>query len=155
MLEVLRYARESGTCIVLSGWGERAQWLRNVAVHPFVAYTIGTIRYAGVAERLNPAEAEQELRRYGAERPNSLRLAMRFTLGVDFRGSDAEFRHAATHLPMVRLRRQLTGKSTHTGPRRRISTTRAGRHDDCLRELGFGDREHRASLAGANVAGVR
>jgi hypothetical protein len=30
VLEVVRYASTTRTCIVASGWGEKAQWLKNI-----------------------------------------------------------------------------------------------------------------------------
>jgi len=42
VLEVVGYASASHTCMVASGWGEKAQWLKNVMVNPDVAVTLGT-----------------------------------------------------------------------------------------------------------------
>jgi len=41
VLEVVCYASSSRTCIVASGWGEKAQWLKNITANPDIEVTLG------------------------------------------------------------------------------------------------------------------
>src|ERR671923_2232798 len=52
VLEVVRYTRESRTCLVASGWGEKAQWLKNTMAHPDVEVTLGGQTYRARARQL-------------------------------------------------------------------------------------------------------
>jgi deazaflavin-dependent oxidoreductase (nitroreductase family) len=82
--------------VIVSGFGERSQWYRNVAADPRVRVSIGLRHRApAVATPLSPQAAEQTLDRYAAQHPRTwrtLQQAMAAALGTpDLR------------LPMVRL----------------------------------------------------
>ncbi|HEY7294738.1 MAG TPA: nitroreductase family deazaflavin-dependent oxidoreductase [Dehalococcoidia bacterium] len=64
VLEVVRYDRRTGECIVAAGWGERAEWYRNLQAHPALAITIGRQHYAPVQRFLTSAEVQAVLRAY-------------------------------------------------------------------------------------------
>ncbi len=84
------------TIIVVSGFGERAQWLRNLRAHPRCRVSTG-LRHArpAVARELSPAEADAALARYAREHP---RAWARLRDGIASTGA------AVDHLPMMELR---------------------------------------------------
>ncbi|MBS1860542.1 MAG: nitroreductase family deazaflavin-dependent oxidoreductase [Actinobacteria bacterium] len=92
---------EAGTYIVVSGFGRRAQWYRNVEAEPHVRVYIGSRRPAAAEARpLEGEDAVSALRRYAAAHPrawSSLRPVLEETLGARI---DAD----GTELPMVELR---------------------------------------------------
>jgi deazaflavin-dependent oxidoreductase (nitroreductase family) len=71
LLEVVHYDRRTGECIVAAGWGEQAEWYRNLRAHPALSITIGRRRYAPVQRFLTVAEAEATLRDYQRQHPMS------------------------------------------------------------------------------------
>jgi deazaflavin-dependent oxidoreductase (nitroreductase family) len=101
VLEVVdRPAHESW--VVVAGFGERAQWLRNVRVDPRVRVWLGARGAApALARELSGDERKAALGSYAAHHPRAwgrLRPVLEETLGVPI---DAE----GTNLPMVLLER--------------------------------------------------
>ncbi|MGW0180683.1 nitroreductase family deazaflavin-dependent oxidoreductase [Nocardia sp. NPDC003345] len=92
---------EPGTYVMVSGFGTRAQWFRNVHADPRVRVWIGSRGpTAATANILAPDEVATSLRAYITRHPrawNAMKPAIEDTLGapIDDRG---------TGLPMVRLR---------------------------------------------------
>jgi deazaflavin-dependent oxidoreductase (nitroreductase family) len=104
VLEVVRYDSVSNTCLVGSGWGEQAQWLKNILVTPEVTVTLGTKTYKARAERLRRTAANQEFREYGHRHPQTLKQLTRIMLGRVYQGSDDDFALLAENVPLVELR---------------------------------------------------
>ncbi|RRO13646.1 nitroreductase family deazaflavin-dependent oxidoreductase [Saccharopolyspora rhizosphaerae] len=86
--------------VVASGFGEQAQWLRNLDAHPEAFVSTGArTRIPVTARRLPPAEATATLRRYAARNPRAwakLRPVLERTLG-------ARIDESGTTLPLVAL----------------------------------------------------
>lgn len=86
------------TFVLVSGFGERAQWYRNLVAHPDCFVTLGRDgRRAARATPLSQAESQAVLSRYRAEHPRAwdrLRGAIKEATGT-----------APDVLPMVRLQR--------------------------------------------------
>lgn len=61
VLEVVGRDEESGGYLVVSGFGGRSQWLRNIQVEPRVLFEVGWRRYRGTAVPLAPTESGQTL----------------------------------------------------------------------------------------------
>lgn len=102
VLEVVDHP-DPGTYVVVSGFGKRAQWYRNVEADPRVrVYLRSRPPVAAEARPLGPAEAASALRRYAAAHPrawSSLRPVLEETLGARIEAS-------GTELPVVALRRR-------------------------------------------------
>ena len=103
VLEVVRHDPASGETIVASGWGERADWLRNVEAAPRVTVQIGGRRMDALAERLSPAAAGGELLDYQRRHPAALKELVRF-MGYQLDGTPRDVRALGERLPMVRFR---------------------------------------------------
>ena len=92
---------DPSTCVVVSGFGRRAQWYRNVEADPEVRVWLGSARPApATARALGTEEAAAALRRYAVAHPrswSSLRPVLERTLGTPITNE-------GTELPMVALR---------------------------------------------------
>jgi deazaflavin-dependent oxidoreductase (nitroreductase family) len=91
---------EPGTYLVVSGFGERSQWFRNVLAHPAVRISVGT-RSALPAEarRLTPTEADAALASYATRHPRAwqaFKPTLETTLGAPITTRD-------TRLPVVAI----------------------------------------------------
>lgn len=88
--------------VVVSGFGERAQWLRNITAEPRVrVYTGSRVPRAAVAHRLAADEAARTLARYAAAHPrswNKLRPVLEETLGISI-----DERATGVDLPVIAL----------------------------------------------------
>jgi deazaflavin-dependent oxidoreductase (nitroreductase family) len=56
VVEVIRYDPESGESVVVSGWGERSDWYRNIEAQPALEIQTGGRRYRPVQRRLAAEE---------------------------------------------------------------------------------------------------
>jgi deazaflavin-dependent oxidoreductase (nitroreductase family) len=117
VLEVLRYDRATGEHVVVSGFGPRADWLRNLEAGGPAAVRVGRSTFAVRHQVLDPDTAVAVLAEY--ERRNRfarpvLRRVLSLLLGWPYRGTDADRRRAVAVLPLVALRPATTG-----GPRPR------------------------------------
>lgn len=80
--------------VVVSGFGDRAQWVRNIQAEPRVRVYVGSRRpAAATAYRLDDRTAAEALGRYAVAHPRSwatLRPVLEQTLGarIDERGTD-------------------------------------------------------------------
>lgn len=107
VLEVLRYDRATGEAVVISGLGEKAQWLRNLRANGRASVSFGRAPRSAAVRFLDTDEAVEALaayeRRYGPLRP-LLRRALTLLLDGGYRGTDADRRRLAQTLPLVAFR---------------------------------------------------
>lgn len=91
---------EPGTYVVVSGFGSRAQWFRNVRAEPRVRVRIsGNAPASATARLLTTEEADRALARYAEEHPRAwarFKPVVEATLGSTISERDTE-------LPMVAL----------------------------------------------------
>ncbi len=94
VVEVLSHDRASNTYAVLSGWGERSDWVRNVEKNPEVLIEVGHHKMHARAERISPDIAEQKVLDYAKRNPLAIRILPRM-MGYQLDGSEADFRALA------------------------------------------------------------
>jgi deazaflavin-dependent oxidoreductase (nitroreductase family) len=99
VLEVVEIDAE-GRPTIVSGYGERSDWFRNVSTDPRVAFTIARHRVPATALRLGREEAVEVFDRYRAAHPRAAEVIGR-RIGVSLI-DDVE--GAARQLPLFRLR---------------------------------------------------
>ena len=91
---------DQGTYVVAAGFGDRAQWLRNVRARPRVRVYIGSRRpVPAIARQLTPQEAAAALTAYARRHPRAwatLKPVFETTLG-------ARIDSDGTGLPMIAL----------------------------------------------------
>jgi deazaflavin-dependent oxidoreductase (nitroreductase family) len=106
VLEIVRLDRATQTVYILSGWGERSDWVRNLQRDPNVVIQVASRRWPATAERLDAAQAEQELREYVRRHPQVLAaLAKRHRLGEEPATTVEETcRRLAGQIPFFALR---------------------------------------------------
>ena len=103
VLEVVSYDSTNHRCIIASGWGEKAQWFRNITANPDVELTLGVKIHRARARRMGKDEAERELRGYAHKHPWSMKQLHKSMLGQPFHGRDEDFEQLAEHVPLVEL----------------------------------------------------
>jgi deazaflavin-dependent oxidoreductase (nitroreductase family) len=60
-LEVVRYDPATGESVVVSAWGEEADWYRNIEANPAMEIRIGRERYVPKQRFLSPEEVYAEV----------------------------------------------------------------------------------------------
>lgn len=107
VLEVLRYDRDSGEAVVISGLGGGSQWLRNLRANGEARVSFGRTPRRAEVRFLEPDEAVDVMvayeRRYGLLRP-ALRRVLTLLVGFDYRGTEDDRRRLVEELPLVAFR---------------------------------------------------
>lgn len=103
VVEVVRHDPDADAWIVASGWGERAQWFRNLQADPRARVTHGRRRCGAAARPLSPSEAEREMLDYGHRNPRAVRAVARFS-GYEIDATDADIRAFAGCIRLIELR---------------------------------------------------
>ncbi len=98
VLEIVEIG-ESMSPIVVSGYGERSDWYRNVMAHPEVTFTLGRKRAIASAIRLDHTEATAVFDQYRTEHAKAAKVIGK-RIGVSL-VDDLET--AAEKLPLFRL----------------------------------------------------
>lgn len=110
VLEVVGYDTASDTYVIASGWGEQADWLRNIEKTPNVLVDAGSRRFEAIAARLTVEQAERAVRDYARRHPLAFRKLAGAMIGHRMTGTDADYEEFARSIPMVALR--LRNKTT-------------------------------------------
>lgn len=104
VLEVIRHDADTGAYVVCSGWGESADWFRNVLKTPDVAIAVGHRRFAATATRLPEAEGEQIFLTYARRHPRAFRNLTRVLLNQRAESMEALCQQMARTAPVVAFR---------------------------------------------------
>jgi deazaflavin-dependent oxidoreductase (nitroreductase family) len=103
MLEVVRYDPRTGESVVLSAYGDRSDWYRNILANPPIEVRTGRRRYTPQVRLLGSDEAYDVLadyrRRYGPLLARFLRY-----MGYTYTGKDDELHAIAAHVHAVGFR---------------------------------------------------
>lgn len=103
VLEVVSYDPRTRESVVVSGWGERADWYRNIQASPALEIQTGRDRYVPTQRILSADEAYDVMVDYERRLPTPARPLVR-RLGFTVSGSEEEQRAHAAKLLMVAFR---------------------------------------------------
>jgi deazaflavin-dependent oxidoreductase (nitroreductase family) len=100
VLEVVRFDHATSEAVVVSGWGGRADWFRNLRAHPALEIAIGRDRFVPTQRFLDANQVEAELADYARGHPLAVRVLPRL-FGVRLDGPEATRRAFAQSVRMV------------------------------------------------------
>ncbi len=102
VLEVVRYDARAGTYVVVSAWGEQADWYRNVRWTPQVTLRVAGRHLYARAVVLPPSVALREVRSYARRHPVAYRMLTQLLLAAPLvPGDQATGRQLIGMLPVV------------------------------------------------------
>jgi deazaflavin-dependent oxidoreductase (nitroreductase family) len=104
VLEVVGHDKASDTYIIASGWGEQADWFRNIQKTPNVLVDAGSRRFEAIAARLPAEQAEREVRDYARRHPFAFHKLAGVMIGRHWTNTDADFQEMVRSVPFVALR---------------------------------------------------
>lgn len=103
VVEVVQHDQATETYYVVSGWGEKANWYRNILAHPQVTIQVRNQKLMAVAERVSPDEGAQIMLDYARKHPFALReLAKIMKYPLD--GSEASASDLGKNVPIIAFR---------------------------------------------------
>ena len=103
VLEVIRYDPATKESVVLSGWGEKADWYRNIRVRPAMEVRTGGERYVPEHRFLAPEENHTEITDYERRHPLAMRIFAR-VFGYPLGATESVRREFASSLRLVAFR---------------------------------------------------
>jgi deazaflavin-dependent oxidoreductase (nitroreductase family) len=103
VLEVVRHDTAADTYLIASGWGERADWLRNIEQNPHVLVHTGARRVEATASRLPIEAAADEFCEYARRHPLAARNLSKLMTGVALDRTTVSCRRLAERVPLVAL----------------------------------------------------
>jgi deazaflavin-dependent oxidoreductase (nitroreductase family) len=104
VVEVVRHDQEKGIYTIASGWGVKADWYRNILVHPEVKVHVGKRQFTAIAMRLSENEAKIALRDYAAHHPHAFKELAAFIVGLDSSDTEELINAMSSHIPLLELR---------------------------------------------------
>jgi deazaflavin-dependent oxidoreductase (nitroreductase family) len=102
-LEVVRHDPATGESVVVSAWGERADWYRNIETTSALEVRTGRERYVPEQRFLSPEEAYAEISAYERDHPLLARILPRW-VGLRLDGTERARRRFAGFARMVVFR---------------------------------------------------
>ena len=105
VLEVVRYDPANRESVVVSAWGERADWYRNTRAGRAIEVETGRERYTPMHRFLGPEEAHATIMDYERDHPWLIVIFAR-VFGYPLRGSWEERQSFARSIRMVAFRPQ-------------------------------------------------
>jgi deazaflavin-dependent oxidoreductase (nitroreductase family) len=100
VLEVILYNPPTGESVVLSAWGEEADWYRNIEATPALEVRTGSERYVPGQRFLVPEENHAVLDDYRRRHPVAFQIFAR-VFGYPLGGTEAARREVASSLRQV------------------------------------------------------
>ncbi len=103
VLDIQHIDKATGEIYVSSGWGQDADWWRNIKASPAVEVTIGRRRFVPAQRFLEPTEAYTIRRRVWRKHPIMSRISL-FTTNYPSPKIDKDLRRWALDMPFVAFR---------------------------------------------------
>jgi len=103
VLEVLLHDPAARESVVLSAWGKKSDWYRNVGATPALEIRTGGHRYVPEQRFLAPEENHAVISDYGRRHPLAFRVFAR-VFGYPLGGTEAARREVACSLRLVAFR---------------------------------------------------
>jgi deazaflavin-dependent oxidoreductase (nitroreductase family) len=104
VLEVVSYNRQTGECVIASGWGKKSDWYRNIIKTPQVQVSIGTRKFAAMAEQLSTLNAEKELLTYAQKHRMAFNELYQLMSPIPGETIEENCHNLAQNIPLIMLR---------------------------------------------------
>ena len=107
VLEIVEYRKEGPEAVVISAFGRKADWLRNIEASPHPEVIIGSQHFIAVYQFLAEDEAVRVLEGYQHRNrfiAPIVRAGFSWLLGWRYNGSEEHRRRLAAQLPFIAFR---------------------------------------------------
>lgn len=110
VLEIIQASPAESKFLVVSGFGTRSNWYRNILQDPLVEIQVGNQRIKATARQLEPDEAGEAIVAYAQKHPGNLKALSRL-LGYEIDHSPAGYRAFGAQIPVIEF------QPRHSSPR--------------------------------------
>jgi len=101
VIEVVRYDKKRMTYYVVSGWGEKSDWYRNIQKDPSVTIHVGTRKFHSIAQFIPFTQAVEIMEAYVRDHPVAFKELSSLFLGERSLPDSDAARRLAEKMPMV------------------------------------------------------
>lgn len=102
-MEIVRYDKEGEYYVIVSGYGEKADWYKNLMKTPEIKAQVGGRHFDGAAARLPENEALGEFQDYARRYPNALKYLGRL-MGLQIEGTEEDLVQLSQVLPVLPIK---------------------------------------------------
>ena len=103
VLEVVRHDKSNNIYFLKSGYGEKADWYKNLMATPYARIMVGLRQNDVVATRIQSANAEEMLLDYWRKNPLIFKHLTTPLLGYKGDATENDVRGLARHIPIFSL----------------------------------------------------
>ena len=103
VLEVVYHDAAANIYYIASGWGEKSDWLRNVAQTPAVTVQVGRHTFPSHAQRLDVPQAQAILLQYARQHETAFRALSKMMIGKTLDPTAEACLELAQAIPLVAL----------------------------------------------------
>jgi len=101
VIEVVKHDKETGTYYVVSGWGEKADWYRNIRKTPQVTFQVRGRKFQTTTEFISVEKANEVVSTYAREHPIAFNELSVVFFGERMKSVSDAPRRIAEKMPMV------------------------------------------------------
>ena len=103
VLEVVDYEVANNTYFVAAGWGNKADWYRNIQVTPRVKVQVKNHRFDAISATIEKSEAQAHLWVYAQKYPKAFTQLIKSMLGESLPPNEESCQKLAETVPLVAL----------------------------------------------------
>lgn len=103
VIEVVDHDLQDGSFIVAAAWGNKADWFKNISVHPEVTVTVGHNRFSATVRTVTIEEATRHLTMYARKHPFAFKQLGSMLLGLTSNEPDRYVKFFAESVPLVKF----------------------------------------------------
>jgi deazaflavin-dependent oxidoreductase (nitroreductase family) len=101
VIEVVQHDQQSDTYYVVSGWGKKSDWYRNIQKDPSVTIHVGTRKFHSIAQFIPFTQAVEIMEAYVRDHPVAFKELSSLFLGERSLPESDAARRLAKKMPMV------------------------------------------------------
>jgi len=105
VLEIIHIEANAGQYYVVSGFGSRSQWYKNIIEEPSVTIQVGNRKMAARAQQLGPEEASHQILDYTKRNPKNLQI-LGSLLGYEIEHTPEGYLAFGKEIPVIQFRIQ-------------------------------------------------
>ena len=125
-LDVMRFDAATKECLVISMYGERADWFRNIMAHPALSVQTGRDRFVPDQRILPPEEAQAVMTTFWQRYPRAVRMSLRL-LGFRYEDTEESRQAIFSALRVVSFRPQAEFQARDDAPKEKTNDTDSNR----------------------------
>ena len=103
VLEIINESPDRQVYTVVSGFGSKSQWYKNIIHNPKVKIQVGTKKFQALARRLDPDQAEKVFQDYIQRFPRGFQT-LAYLIGYQIEHTEEGYRKFSRQIPIIQFK---------------------------------------------------